>query len=147
MFGEVNSMRKAKSVANYVIAYGMKIGHPVSNLQLQKILYYIQVYFLKKKGVPFFKDEIEAWQFGPVIPTVYYQYAAFGPAPITMFKTPKIDLEQEEKIELEQIVREKTVLSLWDTLADIHKKGKAWDMYYKVNERNVIPKKAMELYG
>lgn len=140
-------MRKAKSVANYVIAYGMKIGHPVSNLQLQKILYYIQVYFLKKKGIPFFKDEIEAWQFGPVIPTVYYQYAAFGPAPITMFKTPKIDLEQEEKIELEQIVREKTVLSLWDILADIHKKGKAWDMYYKVNERNVIPKKAMELYG
>ena len=64
-----------------------------------------------------------------------------------MFKTPKIDLEQEEKIELEQIVREKTVLSLWDILADIHKKGKAWDMYYKVNERNVIPKKAMELYG
>lgn len=140
-------MRKAKSVANYVIAYGMKIGHPVSNLQLQKILYYIQVYFLKKKGIPFFKDEIEAWQFGPVIPTVYYQYAAFGPAPITMFKTPKIDLEQEEKIELEQIVREKTILSLWDILADIHKKGKAWDMYYKVNERNVIPKKAMELYG
>lgn len=140
-------MRKAKSVANYVIAYGMKIGHPVSNLQLQKILYYIQVYFLKKKGIPFFKDEIEAWQFGPVIPTVYYQYAAFGPAPITMFKTPKIDLEQEEKIELEQVVREKIVLSLWDILADIHKKGKAWDMYYKVNERNVIPKKAMELYG
>lgn len=140
-------MRKAKSVANYVIAYGMKIGHPVSNLQLQKILYYIQVHFLKKKGIPFFKDEIEAWQFGPVIPTVYYQYAAFDPAPITIFKTPKIDLEQEEKIELEQIVREKTVLSLWDILADIHKKGKAWDMYYKVNERNVIPKKAMELYG
>lgn len=140
-------MRKAKSVANYVIAYGMKIGHPVSNLQLQKILYYIQVYFLKKKGIPFFKDEIEAWQFGPVIPTVYYQYAAFGPAPITMFKTQKIDLEQEEKKDLEQIVKEKAILSLWEIVADTNKKWKAWDMYYKVNERNIIPKKAMELYG
>lgn len=140
-------MRKAKSVANYVIAYGMKIGHPVSNLQLQKILYYIQVYFLKKKGIPFFKDEIEAWQFGPVIPTVYYQYAAFGPAPITMFKTQKIDLEQEEKKDLEQIVKEKAILSLLEIVADTNKKWKAWDMYYKVNERNIIPKKAMELYG
>lgn len=140
-------MRKAKSVANYVIAYGMKIGHPVSNLQLQKILYYIQVHFLKEKGIPFFKDEIEAWQFGPVIPTVYYQYAAWGPAPITMFKTQKIDLEQEEKKDLEQIVKGKAVLSLLEIVADTHKKGKAWDLYYKVNERNVIPKKAMELYG
>lgn len=140
-------MRKAKSVANYVIAYGMKIGHPVNNLQLQKILYYIQVHFLKEKGIPFFKDEIEAWQFGPVIPTVYYQYAAWGPAPITMFKTQKIDLEQEEKKDLEQIVKEKAVLSLLEIVADTNKKGKAWDLYYKVNERNVIPKKAMELYG
>lgn len=140
-------MRKAKSVANYVIAYGMKIGHPVSNLQLQKILYYIQVHFLKKKGIPFFKDEIEAWQFGPVIPTVYYQYTAFGPAPITMFKTQKIDLEQEEKKDLEQIVKEKAILSILEIVADTNKKGKAWDLYYKVNERNVIPKKAMELYG
>lgn len=139
-------MRKAKSVANYVIAYGMKIGHPVNNLQLQKILYYIQVHFLKKKGIPFFKDEIEAWQFGPVIPTVYYQYAAFGPAPITMFKTQKIDLEQEEKKDLEKIVKEKAVLSLLEIVADTNKKWKAWDMYYKVNERNIIPKKAMELY-
>ena len=140
-------MRKAKSVANYVIAYGMKIGHPVNNLQLQKILYYIQVHFLKKKGIPFFKDEIEAWQFGPVIPTVYYQYAAFGTAPITMFKTQKIDLEQEEKKDLEQIVKEKAILSLLGIVADTNKKWKAWDMYYKVNERNIIPKKAMELYG
>lgn len=140
-------MRKAKSVANYVIAYGMKISHPVSNLQLQKILYYIQVHFLKEKGIPFFKDEIEAWQFGPVIPTVYYQYAAWGPAPITMFKTQKIDLEQEEKKDLEQIVKEKAVLSLLEIVADTHKKGKAWDLYYKVNKRDVIPKKAMELYG
>lgn len=140
-------MIKAESVANYVIAYGMKIGHPVSNLQLQKILYYIQVHFLKKKGIPFFKDEIEAWQFGPVIPTVFYQYAAFGPAPITMFKTQKIDLEQEEKKDLEQIVKEKAVLSLLEIVADTNKKGKAWDLYYKVNKRNVIPKKAMELYG
>lgn len=140
-------MRKAEDVANYVIAYGMQIGHPVSNLQLQKILYYIQVYFLKKKGIPFFKDEIEAWQFGPVIPNVYYQYAVFGPAPITMFKTPKIDLEKEEKADLEQIVRKKAILSPWEMVADTHQKGKAWDMYYKINERNVIPKKAMKIYG
>lgn len=64
-----------------------------------------------------------------------------------MFKTQKIDLEQEEKKDLEQIVKKKAVLSLLEIVADTHKKGKAWDLYYKINKRNVIPKKAMELYG
>ena len=44
-------------------------------------------------------------------------------------------------------MKEKAVLSLLEIVADTNKKWKAWDMYYKVNERNIIPKKAMELYG
>ena len=51
---------------------------PISNLQLQKILYYLQVYFIQHEGIPLFEDEIEAWQFGPVIPEVYYEYCGFG---------------------------------------------------------------------
>lgn len=140
-------MRKAEAVANYIIAYGMQIGHPVSNLQLQKILYYIQVHFLKDTGVPFFEDDIEAWQFGPVIPNVYYQYAAFGPAPITIFDAPDIDLNLKEQKELNQIIRDKVVLSPWDMVRDTHQEGKPWQRYYEPDARNVIPKKAMELYG
>ncbi len=140
-------MRRAESVASYIVAEGMRIMHPVSNLQLQKILYYVQVHFLKKTGRPFFDDDIEAWQFGPVIPTVYYRYAVFGPAPITIFNVPEIDLEEEERNDLNQIIREKAVLSPWAMVADTHQKGKAWDMYYKPGARNAIPKKAMELYG
>jgi uncharacterized phage-associated protein len=43
--------------------------HPISNLQLQKILYYIQKTFLEN-GMVAFDDEIEAWKFGPVVPAV-----------------------------------------------------------------------------
>ena len=103
-------MRKAESVAKYIIAYALKIEHPVRNIQLQKILYYIQVHFLKNTGDSFFKDDIEAWLIGPVIPNVYYQYAVFGPAPITIF-------------------------------------NETWQLYYEPDARNVIPQKAMELYG
>lgn len=140
-------MRKAESVANYIIGYALKIEHPVSNLQLQKILYYIQVHFLRTTGVSFFKDNIEAWLIGPVIPNVYYQYAAFGPAPITIFNETDIDLEPKEQEKLNQIIRDKSVLSPWDMLKDIHQEGKPWQLYYEPDARNVIPKKAMELYG
>lgn len=37
--------------------------HPISNLQLQKILYYVQKAFLQSGGIAF-DDDIEAWQFG-----------------------------------------------------------------------------------
>lgn len=140
-------MRMAEAVASYIIAEGMRIRRPVSNLQLQKILYYVQVYFLKKTGIPFFKDDIEAWQFGPVVPKVYYQYAVFGPAPITIFSTLEIDLDAEERKDLNRIIREKAALSPWEMVKDTHQKGKAWEMYYRMGARNVIPKKAMERYG
>ena len=140
-------MRKAESVANYIIAYALKIGHPISNLQLQKILYYIQVHFLKNTGVPFFKDDIVAWLIGPVIPNVYYQYAVFGPAPITIFNETDMDFDSKEQKELNQIIRDKSVLSPWDMLRDICQEGKPWQLYYEPDARNVIPKKAMELYG
>ena len=111
-------MRKAKSVANYIIAYALKIGHPISNLQLQKILYYIQVHFLKNTGVPFFKDDIEAWLIGPVIPNVYYQYAVFGPAPITIFNETDMDLDSKEQKELNQMLEMLSPKKQWNYMDD-----------------------------
>lgn len=140
-------MRWAEDVAMYIIAEGVRIKRPVNNLQLQKILYYIQVHFLKKTGIEFFADNVEAWQFGPVVPKSYYKYAVFGPAPLTMFSVPKIDLTNEERVDIDRIIEEKAVLSPWDMMTDTQQKDKAWNMYYQTNERNVIPKNAMKLYG
>lgn len=140
-------MRKAESVANYIIAESLHKMHPVSNLQLQKILYYVQVHFLKKTKRPFFSDDIEAWQFGPVVPKIYYKYAGFGPAPITVVRRLDIDLDTREREDLDSIIKEKMMLSPWDMVEDTHQAGKPWAMYYKEGERNVIPLKAMELYG
>lgn len=33
---------------------------------------------------PAFPDAIEAWQFGPVVPNVYYYYCGFGAMPISI---------------------------------------------------------------
>lgn len=51
----------------------------VTNLKLQKILYYVQGYFLAKFDRPLFPDEIQAWKFGPVVPSVYYEFSSYGP--------------------------------------------------------------------
>ena len=51
-------------LALYIVNKCVNEGCLVTNLQLQKVLYYIQVEFLQKKGVLIFEDSIEAWKFG-----------------------------------------------------------------------------------
>lgn len=78
-------MYNALDVAKYVIGYCRENGYSVSNLKLQKILYFIQAEFLISNGNPCFVDQIEAWDFGPVVPSVYHEYKEFGSSNIVNF--------------------------------------------------------------
>lgn len=73
-------MYSALSVAHYIIDYCNEQGKGISNLKLQKLLYFVQAEFLVStpNNTPCFKDRIEAWDFGPVVPNVYHQYKLFG---------------------------------------------------------------------
>ena len=69
---------KAKDIARYVVFYCHKYRYPISNLKLQKILYFIQAYFLVEANKPCFSDIIEAWDYCPIVPNVYKEYRIFG---------------------------------------------------------------------
>lgn len=73
-------MYRALDVANYIIEYCHKENIKMSNLKLQKVLYFIQALFLVSTSgtKPCFEDDIEAWDFGPVIPAVYQNYKIHG---------------------------------------------------------------------
>ena len=75
-------MYKAITVAEYILDYCFSKGIPMSNLKLQKILYFLQVQFLHEFKEPCFSDPIEAWGFGPTIPSVYHPFSIFGAAAI-----------------------------------------------------------------
>lgn len=79
---EANNMEKESysvdDVARYVINYSNKKGYAISNLKLQKILYFIQAKFLNENDSPCFDEDIEAWSFGPVVPQIYREYKEYG---------------------------------------------------------------------
>ncbi len=75
-------MYRASDIARYIIERCKENSRPISNLKLQKILYFVQAEFLVTKNQPCFAEEIEAWDFGPVVPSVYYEYRVFGGANI-----------------------------------------------------------------
>lgn len=52
-------------------------GDTISNLKLQKLLYYMQGFHLAFFNAPFFNESIEAWTYGPVVPVVFNEFKRF----------------------------------------------------------------------
>ena len=82
----------ALEVAKYVINHEHEQGREISNLRLQKLLYFVQAKVLVETGNPCFDDVMEAWDYGPVVPIVYHRYKIFGSLDI---KIPATSVELE----------------------------------------------------
>lgn len=135
----------ASDIAKYVLHKCISDKLPISNLQLQKILYYIQRYFLQNMKRALFKEEIEAWPFGPVVRDVYYQYCGYGALQIKDVEKPNIILTDSEKQAIDNIIAEKRSVTPWELVEDTHQQGHAWDMVYKdgLGYKDVIPKEVI----
>lgn len=83
--------QKPISVANFIIDYAHKTGKAVSNLQLQKIMYFTQGAFLIKYGVPLLDGKFSRWQYGPVMKEVYLTFKTYGSSPILNLATSSND--------------------------------------------------------
>ena len=59
-----------------------EVGDVMTNLKLQKLLYYAQGFHLAIHGTPLFSEPIEAWLHGPVVPVIYHIYSHYGAMPI-----------------------------------------------------------------
>lgn len=66
-------------VAEYFLAKcDEEAGDTISNLKLQKLVYYAQGFYLAIEDKPLFNEPIEAWQHGPVVSDLYQRYKGFG---------------------------------------------------------------------
>lgn len=87
-------------VADYFLAHcDEESGDTISNLKVQKLAYYAQGFALVLLERPLFKEKIEAWMHGPVVPELYHRFKDFGnnalPAPEN-FDYSKFDDEELE---------------------------------------------------
>lgn len=105
-------MTDAKDIAKYIISVFQtiptnEIEGDLTNLKLQKLLYYIQVSSLKQLNRLAFNNHIEAWKYGPVIPEVYYNYNSYGRNVITIDQ-PIFSLESQQlKIITDKVIEDK----------------------------------------
>lgn len=82
----------AMDIANWFLNYNYRLRElededtdNISNLKLQKLLYYAQGSYLALREKRLFDDDIVAWKHGPVVENVYHKFKRFGANGINEF--------------------------------------------------------------
>jgi uncharacterized phage-associated protein len=107
----------AIDVAKYFLKMvDMEVGESVTHLKLQKLVYYAQAWTLAFLGKPLFAEDFEAWQHGPVIPSLYFHFKDYSYNPIPKSVLPNENVFSDE---------EKNVLDI------------VWDVYSKFDAKHL----------
>lgn len=119
-------------------------GDSLTNLKLQKLLYYQQGYHLAIFDTPLFEEKVEAWMYGPVVPVVYDIYAQYGAASLPDVDTPITLTDEEEKLfnEVYDAYREFSAIGLMNRT---HKE-KPWKDATPHDRGTEITQKALKEY-
>lgn len=80
-------------------------GELMSNMKLQKMLYYEQGFHLAVFGTPLFEEDIEAWMYGPVVPAVYEVYKDYGYNGIDPGKVEEVTLSDREQALFDEVYK------------------------------------------
>ena len=137
-------MAMALEVARYILYTAYKFGDSITNLKLQKLLYYVQAdYLVNHNGRPLFAENIEAWQYGPVIREVYNVYKCFGRTPINdECLTEQFELTSEEKEAIEDSLEQYMSYSAYELVSNIHQE-QPWIDAYEEGKDNIISTESM----
>jgi Uncharacterized phage-associated protein len=141
-------MYSALAIAKHIIDFcnSNSCGTGISNLKLQKLLYFVQAEFLVSLGTPCFANKIEAWDFGPVVPNVYHLYKAYGSTNIP--KSEPIDCGQiddyHQKV-IDNVIRALADYSAVDLMTIIHKQD-PWRNAYRYGQHREISNAALQRY-
>lgn len=137
-------------VAKYAINYGTKRGTPISNLQLQKILYYIQLNFYRKLDKPAFMDDFIAWPYGPVVERVYHEFSIYGSSDICKIY-PEVEglFVGNDRIVVDFVIHACIKISAWELVGKSHRKNGPWDKVYRggIGNGAIIPKENIITYA
>lgn len=153
----------ALSVANYFVKLAKRDNKPITLLGLVKRVYIAHGYYLAIHHKPLIDhrfDRVEAWKYGPVIPSVYHSFKQYRSNPITdetvimewdlekstpIFKTPHLNDKEAKKV----------VEFVWSRYYDksdsymvtlTHRPGTPWGVCYIEGQNNIIPDEITEIY-
>jgi uncharacterized phage-associated protein len=73
-----------RETADFLLVESRERGEVLTNLKLQKLLYYGQAWYLALRDRPLFEEDFRAWVHGPVLLSQYHRFKDFQWRPITL---------------------------------------------------------------
>ncbi|BCB62237.1 hypothetical protein HaloA020_29380 [Halomonas sp. A020] len=116
-------------------------GWTLSNLQLHKILYIAHMVYSGEYGEPLINDErFQAWDYGPVLPSVYNYASGYGSSNIqNIFNhIPDVAPWEDEYYTIVRAVNELGPLDPFRLVDITHEPISAWAHAYAPGMRHVV---------
>ncbi len=140
-------MTSAIDIARYFLRLSDIEEEPegISNLKLQKLLYYAQSYYLAIFDEPLFEDQICAWTHGPVCPNVYHAFKHHGrnPIPLAADDLQDLTLAQDQIDLLNEVYQVYGQFSAWK-LRNLTHEDLPWKDHQSAGDE--IPKAELKAY-
>ena len=115
-------------IARYILGYFSKMGTPISNLQLQKLLYFCWIDYYQAEKKYLFDEPFIAWRLGPIVKSVYYEYCSNGGFPIFASESNLPDGINRKIID--ECLDKHRDWSGYRMVEKSHHSGGAWDRIY-----------------
>ncbi len=144
-----NSTKSCLSVAKYILVKAEEQSRMLTPMKLIKLVYMAHGWMLGLYGRPLFRENAEAWKYGPVIRELYREVKQYrnNSIPPSRFKPVGIDLnfDEDEKSVMDQTVSVYGRYSAIHLSMMTHAKGTPWDIVYnEIGHDFVIPNDLIE---
>ena len=156
----------AKAIANEFLTIAKNQGDDLTPMKLQKLVYFAHGWYLAVTGKPLISEDIQAWEYGPVIPSLYKDFREYGNSPIgfpaTEFKmrdgraTLFVPLIGNSGNPEERDTARQVVQKVWKEYGPYtparlsnatHAPDSPWNQVYREGEKNIpIPSQSIREY-
>ena len=128
----------AVDIANYFInLFRDEEEHP-TNLKLNKMAYFAQGHILARNGHVLFDEDIQAWEYGPVVPSIYTEFKSYRKRGVAKPSRVLPDFSDEDKdllLEVALLYGRYTGSALTDMT---HRPNTPWSDVYVEGQKNIL---------
>jgi uncharacterized phage-associated protein len=130
-----------RSIANFVLDLAERDERDVSNLVINKVVFFLHAHYLVYYDKPLVSAKIEAWDLGPVFRELYREFKEYDKRPIKKrarrlnpesgcYEICRYTLDSDEKAFLESVAKKYVRLTPSALVALSHEKGGPWDQVW-----------------
>lgn len=144
-------MYDVRDVTNTLLDCADEKGVEVTNLSLQKLLYFIHGWFFSIYDSPLIKNKFEAWQYGPVQRVIYDQFKGLKDQPIhglratfinpltgeDEYRNPKV--EDDHRAIILEILSKYEKYTVGRLVDESHSEDGPWEFVWKQAEDSIYP--------